>query len=57
MQEFEETHLMNNYGVYFQEQGEKVLNIIKTLLISLIQYDSSNTKLIKQAHGCLKHLK
>lgn len=28
---------MNNYGVYFQEQGEKVLNIIKSLLMSIIQ--------------------
>lgn len=48
---------MKNYGVYFQEEGEKILNIIKTLLMNIIQYEPSNSKLIKEATNCLKTAK
>ncbi len=44
---------MNNYGVYFQEDGELILNLVRGLLMSVIQNESSE-KTVKEAMNCIK---
>lgn len=53
LKEMTETHLMNNYGVYFQEDGELILNLVRGLLMAVIQNESSG-KTVKEAMSCIK---
>jgi hypothetical protein len=47
---------MNNYGVYFQEDGELILNLVRGLLMSVIQNESSE-KTVKEAMSCIRMAK
>jgi hypothetical protein len=48
---------MNNYGVYFQVEGEKVLNVIRSLLMNIIQFSQPNSSLFREANQALKVVK
>lgn len=40
---------MNNYGVYFQVEGEKVLNVITTILMNVLHFEPHHSALFKEA--------
>jgi hypothetical protein len=35
---------MNNYGIYFQQEGQKILNIIRTLAMMILQTEQPGSK-------------